>query len=35
MSFAEVVEGEVDDYVISSGELFGTDFPYNRFLTDE
>ena len=27
----QVIEGEVDDYVIASNDLFGTDFMYNRY----
>lgn len=25
------IEGDVDDYLVNDGDLFGTDFMYNRF----
>jgi len=35
VSVKDVAEGDVDDYVISSDTLFGTDFLYNKFSKQE
>ena len=32
MSLADVIEGDVDDYALSSEDMFGTDSLYNRFV---